>query len=88
MIIIMKRVELITREEFLNLKEEDFNFRGHEFKEDSFGKINNKIYIIDYGNQIELIKGCVMSGTDITMCILIAVIMVLVIALGYVANKS
>lgn len=29
-----------------------------------------------------------MSGTDITMCILIAVIMVLVIALGYAANKS
>ena len=50
MIIVMKRVEPITREEFLNLKEEDFNFGGYEFKEDSFGKINNKIFIIDYGN--------------------------------------
>ena len=50
MIIIMKRAEPIVREEFLNLKEEDYNFRGYEFKEDSFGKINNKIFIVDYGN--------------------------------------
>ena len=49
-IIIMKRAEPIVREEFLNLKEEDYNFRGYEFKEDSFGKINNKIFIVDYGN--------------------------------------
>lgn len=49
MIIIMDKAEPITREEFFNLNQEDFNF-GHEHKLDSYGKVNNKIYVIDYGN--------------------------------------
>lgn len=48
LIIVQDRVEEISREEFFNLT--PFEFGGYEHKIDSFGKLNNKIYIIDYGN--------------------------------------
>jgi len=47
LIIIMKKAEKISEEEFFNI--EKFNFR-YEHKLDSYGKINNKIVVVDYGN--------------------------------------
>lgn len=49
LIIVMDRAEEITEEEFFSLSEEDFNFEAIEFKIDSFGKINNTIFALDYG---------------------------------------
>lgn len=48
LIVIQDRVEEITIDEFINLPK--FNFGSYEHKIDSFGKVNNKIVIIDYGN--------------------------------------
>ena len=47
MVIIMKKAEPISYEEFFELKQ--YNF-AYEHKIDSYGKINDKIYIVDYGN--------------------------------------
>ena len=49
-ILIFDRSEELSRDEFFNLNEEDYNFGGYEHKIDSFGKINSEIKIIDYGN--------------------------------------
>jgi len=46
-ILVMKRLEPISEEEFLSL--DKFNFGGYEHKQDSIGKHNNKFYILDYG---------------------------------------
>ena len=47
LIIIMKNAKPLKREQFLKL--EKFNF-CYEHKEDSYGFIDNKIVIVDYGN--------------------------------------
>ena len=47
MVIIMKKAEPISYDEFFELKQ--YNF-AYEHKVDSYGKINDKVYIIDYGN--------------------------------------
>jgi hypothetical protein len=47
LIIIMKKADKISRDEFFELKK--FNFT-YEHKIDSYGKINNKIKVVDYGN--------------------------------------
>lgn len=49
LIIIMDKVDLITVEEFCEIDINNYNF-SHEHKLDSYGKLNNKIYVIDYGN--------------------------------------
>jgi len=49
-IIVMSKVELLNDVEFNKLNKEDYNFGGIEWKLDSFGKLNNKIVAIDYGN--------------------------------------
>ena len=49
-IIIMDKATELTVDEFSMLDEADYNFKRFEFKLDSFGKLNNKNYIIDYGN--------------------------------------
>ena len=50
LIIVMDRADEITEKEFHMLKEADFNFGGFEWKLDSFGKINNIVKVVDYGN--------------------------------------
>jgi len=45
-IIIMKKAAPITREQFLEL--EQFNF-DYEHKEDSYGIVDNNIVVVDYG---------------------------------------
>jgi len=47
-IIVMDRAKSLTYKEFKNL--EKFNFGGYEHKRDSYGKVNNKIIVVDYGN--------------------------------------
>lgn len=49
-IIIMKRADPVSDEEFISLDNNHFNFGGYEHKADSYGKINNKLVIVDYGN--------------------------------------
>lgn len=46
-IIVMKRAKPLTREQFYNLKQYDFIY---EHKLDSYGIVDNKIVVIDYGN--------------------------------------
>lgn len=50
LVVVQKRTELITREEFFSLERDDYPFGGFEWKLDSFGKIDNKIVVIDYGS--------------------------------------
>jgi len=47
MIIVMKRAETLSREEFFNLNK--FNF-VYEHKLDSYGKLDGKVVVVDYGN--------------------------------------
>jgi len=47
-VIIMDKTEMLTEKEFKEL--EPFNFGGYEHKIDSFGKIDGKVKIIDYGD--------------------------------------
>ena len=47
-IIIMEKAIPINKKEFKNIKK--FNFGGYEHKISSYGKINGKIVIVDYGD--------------------------------------
>ena len=49
LVIVMNRADKITEEEFLKLNKAEFNFDGFEWKIWSFGKIDKKIVVIDYG---------------------------------------
>lgn len=47
-IIVMERAEELDVESYFKLDKSDYKFGGFEFKNDSFGIINNEIKIIDY----------------------------------------
>lgn len=51
-IIVQRRVEMITEEEFFSLEKADYPFGGFEWKLDSFGKVNDKIVVIDYDGNV------------------------------------
>ena len=44
----MKRAEVINRDEYFNININKYQFH-HEHKLDSYGKIDGKIVIVDYG---------------------------------------
>ena len=47
-IIVMKRAVPLTREEFFSINVSDYRF-PHEHKQDSYGKVDGKIVIVDFG---------------------------------------
>lgn len=50
MILVFERAQVLTDKEFMELNKADFQFEKYEFKTDSFGYVNGKIKILDYGN--------------------------------------
>jgi hypothetical protein len=49
MIIVMDKATPISCSDFKNIDKQSFDFGGYEHKQDSFGKINGEVVIVDYG---------------------------------------
>lgn len=50
MVIVMYRATPISCCNFKELDKQSFDFGGYEHKQDSFGKLNGEVVIVDYGD--------------------------------------